>query len=377
MLKRFLFPFIALFCALFFSCSGLINGDEGETVAEHYESDWAVPSDYSISDNSYYVSSWTTGTLSSESNSVIYSFSASYGTTYKIFIRDYYSSSYADVKFSINDSMDFSGTTYVSEQYSDYSSSPYSWYCYTTGTMYLKVESYSSNTTGSFEIAVVTGDLSYYNQSYNSQILTPVSSSSESNENTSYYYLHSSYNESSYGSVSLSESATVSDLLSAVSTSDFTYTVAYYNGEKYPNSVSLSGMTGYWDLYTDFTELLKDAAIYSTTVYTASGSEISDYNASFISDKKYYCFDVSSGSNYFIQWVDRNTNRSILIDMGYAESDIFDGKYTVYEADGTEVLTGDNVSQSFTASTTGTYILCIEPLSSGTSGYVAFRVYSE
>ncbi len=169
MLKQFLFPFIALFCALFFSCSGLINGDEGETVAEH-------ESNYPRFDSEYYVYNWTTGTLTSSTDSVIYKFYASYGTTYKIFIRDYYSyydyDNYADVAFSINDTSDFSGASYVSNV-DDNSPSPYWWYNdFTEGYVYIKVEAgdSSSHASGNFEIAVVTGDLYeghyYYDELY-------------------------------------------------------------------------------------------------------------------------------------------------------------------------------------------------------------------
>ena len=120
-----------------------------------YESQEGSSEDTCISLTPSTSTTWTTGTLTSSTQSLIYKFYASSGSTYTIYWADSYegkgSNDTIDVKVSASTSSDFN-TTLFNAVDSGYNSGKT--ISNTYGYVYIKVEPYSSGTTGSFRIRV-------------------------------------------------------------------------------------------------------------------------------------------------------------------------------------------------------------------------------
>ena len=205
-------------------------------------------------------SAWYTGSLTSANSYNVYSFYASYGTTYRVFWDDYsdggtyyYASSGADVTVTASSSSsDFSSSSYVYTALQDVDSGYSNGVSLTpaySGYVYLKVAPYSSSSThatGSYRLAVTTGSssvsISYYTTHITAVTASDVTTWTEGTFSSSgdytIYSFYASYGTSysvfwdDYydGSSSYYYSSSSADIIVSASSSptNFTSSVYYY-----------------------------------------------------------------------------------------------------------------------------------------------------
>lgn len=142
---------------------------------------------------------------------------------------------------------------------------------------------------------------------------------------------------------------------------------------------------GYWydsngnSYYEGYYVSLYDASATFYARYIESLSMYS-YNLLYLdSDSQYYSFSCNSGSTYTVSCLDSydgNTELTQLMSENSVLGSTVDIRVSIISADGSQtVLTGeDNGSCTFTANTTGTYYVIVEPYSSGSTGYFAVCV---
>ncbi len=356
---------------------------------------------------------WTVGNIASSYGYIIYSFNASSYTNYSVYMDDYYggSGSYTlDAKISAGTSSS-SPTSYFSSVDSCYSSPRTLYTSYlSSGTVYIKVEPYSSGT-GTFAIKVQTSSGTIVPLTVYSSYGTNSGGSSSTLSTTSYqysndindftvvyltagssktytFYMTSSY----YFYLDIAESDESQWLknngYSSAASTTFTMYDSSNNFVGNGSGSSLwrltAGTNGYWSItITASTSGYVALRMYkrstsssasSATVYSSDSSYSSGFTQKYISSGSTYeyTFYATAGKTYNIHWIDSNSSSTLSI--GTRTS----GLYLIYDSTGISQGVGTYLeNNTFTPTTSGTYTFSIQTFGTSTSsGYVGFRIYT-